>query len=309
MAGQKLALTNDGYDLCRIRPRKLGNGNLDFMLDFLGKEVDIYTCPLFAKQSQYFGTMLSLAHITYHAGTETLSTKLQVSYGNNHKIMPLKNLIDPVPIPIFPIPLARIIFPNNHQCKQYKPATTKEPFDLQGCNEIELYLYKHDNSLVELEHSFKTMFYFFLAMSFDYFAKMDTLSIANAKVYNEMKINEDRIATFKGFMLNDVGVFCKAFHNTAINVVKPCIQFIDNAYFLHVWATTQLANSESENNGSYLRAPKRKDLAVEFASNELISLMYADICVMQDESMREEYKTILERLRKKLLVKFREADI
>ncbi len=150
MGERKIAITKNGYDILRIVEGSKDGDKCEFKIlpRIDAKNIDIYSMKLFSKSECFEFDRNRKIEITYHKSTNDKPTKIHVKQINRnnkediiYNTLPLTELLDPDVNTEIPIPLLKIIVPDEILTVPYrrKPKEHRE-IDIKDNNIIEIYM-------------------------------------------------------------------------------------------------------------------------------------------------------------------------
>jgi hypothetical protein len=278
---EKIAITKNGKDICRIIPINPNNGEYDFKMAFHNNEFDIVIYKLLEKKPLFCKIYDSIDwEITYHRKTEKDQTKIHLKhkpvdkpeqfFDSEHEeyiTLPLEKLLEPIVNTLFPIPLMKIEITDCETAKDMKYKKGKHIIDLQDSNILEIFLFHQSYDYEKFMHEWPGISLNVLTMPFEFFGTNNLDSDHNKGLNIFSKNSEPRCAQFIVSINHDMKLIINLFRDSRINerLAKTRITFIENELSASIMSMLQIAYPEPRNgeyDHLYLAAAQKKDLTI-----------------------------------------------
>lgn len=189
---KKIAVTKNGYDILRIVQGKTTEENCEFKIIPMiePKNIRIFYMKLFSKPEELEFSKESKFEITYHIANEKEPAKIHIKINNKelknpYITIPVHKLIEPNINTEIPIPLFKIVIPNEVLTKKYKPKKEHKKFDIGENNIIEFFMKRAGDMETDNFEKWQTINMMLNLNSLQYLATgLEDYAMLN---YNEMR--------------------------------------------------------------------------------------------------------------------------
>lgn len=236
---KEIAIIKNGFDILRIIEGKNDKYTCEFVIEPMIDidKIRIFAMPLFSDVQHIPLEKNCKLHITYHRSTLTKPTKIhlrmefedgQVKY----ETLPLNNLLDPNINTEIPIPLMKLIVPDNVLSKKYTPKSKHRPFDIKNSNIIEIFMTKSNFKSVQYYKKWDNMYHALIENSFQYMATGLTKYIGLNLSEQLQNGDEEHVAAIHSDVTNNIGIFINTVKSIWVSAKTMDFLFIDNAAYL-----------------------------------------------------------------------------
>lgn len=216
---QKVAITKNGLDVGRIILGSECNGNYDFKLSFLDNAFEVRLIQLF--HTPYILTMNYPSHweLTYHKSGGSKPPCVHLKHKSkeqpdkypkvekSYQPLNLKRLAEPTVITDFPIPLFKIVVPDNISATQYLPKPQKHiVLNMNNVNTAEVYLTHASFDYGLFAQKWPSLHLNLMTHAIEFFATNNILYTANKMEYF-LPDNGERLAAKSFEMSKDIRLF------------------------------------------------------------------------------------------------------
>ena len=238
---KKIVITKNGYEILKIIEWASDAQNCEFKIipSIDTQNINIYYMKLFSKGEFFQFDKNKNLEITYHKATLSKPTKIHLKMIDKqnkedvvYKTLPLDELLDPDINTEIPIPLLKIIIPDNVLTKKYQPKKTYKQFDIQDNNIIEIYMTKSKFIQSDFSQKWKMLDTILLGNSMEYFATgLDKYIAQNiyTTFYNKEHV---RNVCITADVTNNIGIRINTIRNPNIRTDKMNMLFIENKAYL-----------------------------------------------------------------------------
>ena len=216
----KLAVTVNGNDICRIIPLNYKDGSLDLKISFLNNKYYIETRSLFSARSVLF--LESEGEITYHNKNERAPVKIHVKKtekdSQQYITLPLKRIQVPNTKQIYPIPLMRIEIPDLHGLDKYVPKNNQKALNINNANVIELFMYnaRSEQGFGASAKNLSTVTATMLLLPFEFYASNNIIQ-KNEKYAYYFYNGQARECLTAINLVDDIGICAMYYYNPNIS--------------------------------------------------------------------------------------------
>ena len=146
---KKMIITKNGHKLFKVIEGKCTEDKCEFKIipEMQSTEIKIFTMQLFSKAEEFIFDTNRILEITYHKSTLSQPAKIHLKLTNKkdkadikYETLPLRNLIEPDINTEIPIPLFKVIIPNEVDTKIYTKGNEYKVFDIKDSNVIEIFM-------------------------------------------------------------------------------------------------------------------------------------------------------------------------
>lgn len=146
---KKMIITKNGHKLFKVIEGKCTDDKCEFKIipEMQSTEIKIFTMQLFSKAEEFIFDTNRILEITYHKSTLSQPAKIHLKLTNKkdkadikYETLPLRNLIEPDINTEIPIPLFKVIIPNEVDTKIYTKGNEYKVFDIKDSNVIEIFM-------------------------------------------------------------------------------------------------------------------------------------------------------------------------
>lgn len=236
MSERKIAITKNGYDILRIIEIESDGNACGFKITPQVKidDINIYCMRLFEEPKGIYLDKTKNFEITYHKSNDAQKTKIALKYldEDNHPLyvnLPLTKLIDPDVNTEIPIPLLKIIVPDNILYKPYKKDKRHRQFDIGDSNVIEVFLTKAGFINSDFVNKWENVNIALIGNAIEYYAcGKDEFNHCNLKTI----IKSPRTFCVSADVTKDIGIRINTLKYPKINTPRLSMLFIENEVYL-----------------------------------------------------------------------------
>lgn len=269
----KVAITKNGYDVLRIIEGKKEDEKCEFKIipRIPAIKVRIFYMKLFSKVEYFSFDNSKKIEITYHKSTPTQPAKIHLKLTNSkkeieYKTLPLTKIINPNIHTEFPIPLFKIIIPEEALCEKFDSKKDYKICEINENNEIEIFMTKRDFINEDFYNNWPYMCMSLFDNCFEYFATgaLPFLSKnANMTLYNSKKENSSQAFAVATDISEDIGILMITMKNNFITTKTLDFLFIENEVYLGFAAGTRIGQEKKGMIPFYQADLDNKKLSVE----------------------------------------------
>lgn len=237
---KEIAITKNGFDLLRIIEGKNDKYECEFIIEPMidVEKTRIFAMPLFSEPQYIPFDKNCKLHITYHKSTLTKPTKIHLCMEfengqSKYETLPLNNLIDPNINTEIPIPLLKVVIPDDVLTVKYNKKTRHKEFDIKDSNIIEVFMTKADFGIGKFHEKWENMSHALMENSFQYMATglSKYIGINLFEQLHTSRTKEHISAVFTD-VTDNIGIFMNTIESIELNVKTMDFLFIDNAAYL-----------------------------------------------------------------------------
>lgn len=239
--GRKIAITKNGYDILRIIEFESNKDRCSFkiipMVD--NKDLKITATRMYELPEEVSFDINKRIELTYHKKDKLNSSKVHIKMidkDNNvvFKTLPLKEIISPSVRVKIPVPLLKIVVPDNVLVKKYKKSEDKKEFDIGSNNIIEIYLINDIRDIDSFYRDFPRVFTVLFDNSFEFFTTGISDNRNGNRVFDEIGYKDSKMVMFGAQVNEEMAIWVNNVYDKNISNKKLELNFIENKYFLPI---------------------------------------------------------------------------
>lgn len=269
----KIAITKNGYDVLRIIEGKSDGEKCEFKIvpRISPTKIRIFYMKLFSKIEFFSFDQSQQLEITYHKSTPTKPAKIHLKLTNpqdeiSYETLPLTEIIDPNIHTEFPIPLFKIIIPDDVLDKKFTSKKDYKVFEVKDNNEIEIFMTRRDFINEDFYNKWPHLSMALMDNCFEYFTTGALPFLdknANMALYNSEKEESEQTIGSGTNVTDDIGIFIVTMKNNFLSTKTLDFLFIENKVYLGFAAGTRIWQENKGMVPFYKADLEYKDLSLE----------------------------------------------
>lgn len=251
---QRVAITKNGVDIGRIILGSEHNGNYDFKLNFLDNIFELRLVQLFRSPSTFNIDHSNHWELTYHKSERNKPPCVHLKHKSkeqpskyprvdkHYTPLDLKRLSEPTVITDFPIPLFKIVVPDNISANPYSPNSKEHiVLNMNDVNTAEIYLTHASFDYDLFSKKWPSLHLNLMTHAIEFFATNNIAYTAEKMKYFLPKDGE-RLAATSFEMSKDIRLFVNLFHNDKLLLNDNHIQvtFLENEFAVPLLGLTSM---------------------------------------------------------------------
>lgn len=252
---QRVAITKNGLDIGRIILGSEHNGNYDFKLNFFDNIFELRLVQLF--RAPFVLNLNNSNHweLTYHKSANSKPPCVHLKHKSkeqpdkypkvdkHYKPLDLRRLSEPTVITDFPIPLFKIVVPDNISASPYLPNPKNHiVLDMDSANTAEVYLTHTSFDYGLFLNKWPSLHLNLMSHAIEFFATNDIKYTANKANYFLPEGDEIRLAATSFEMNKDIRLYVNLFHDSSHLLDNNQIQvtFLENEFAVALLGLTSM---------------------------------------------------------------------
>ena len=253
---KKVAITKNGYDILRIVEGKSNGEKCEFQISpqISPESIRFFAMPLFSNAEYVPYDQTRKLEITYHKATSTKPTKIHLKLTDRNdksniisQTLPLKELIDPNVKTEIPIPLFKVIIPDEvlktEERKEFKPDKKHVAFDVKQNNVIEVFMTRVNFELSTFQEKWPSISKVLLVNCIQYFAtgSIKFMGYNIGEALNQCKeTKKPSTMIYSANVTDDIGVLLIATKDPDIKTKTMDFLFVENSIYLGLVGGTRI---------------------------------------------------------------------
>lgn len=319
---KKIAITKNGYDILRIVQGKTTEEHCEFKIIPMVEPKDTRICymKLFSEPEEFKFDKEFKFEITYHIANEKEPAKIHIKIDNKelenpYKTIPVSKLIEPNIKTEIPIPLFKLIIPDEVLTKKYKHKKEHKEFNIKENNIIEVFMKRAGDIGTDNFEKWQTINTMLNTNSLQYLATgLEKYAMLN---YNEMRysVNEEHMlwsSSMSSDISDRIALEINTLKSVNVSTNKLDFLFIENEAYLGLLTGRKIYDEQHKNkiflyekdleNSQYFNQQERKKW-IKFFENEKQKtdklIIEADRRYQQQfERQQEEYEEMYKLLQR-----------
>ena len=243
---KKIVITKNNFKVMEIVEANTDKEKCEFKIVPMieNNKFKIYYQKMFSVKKEFEFDHTKYIEIIYHKAMLGLNTKIQLKIFNKedkslvcHEQLPLERLMDPDVKTEIPIPLLKIIFPDEILSIPYTQRSKYVRFEMGNNNIYELFMTKKDFIYSNFFDKYNTIAMTMMDDSFELFTSgIATGYNANCTFYESHISKEPKQMMVGSNITDDIGLVCISIFDPRIKFHEMKLLFIENEFYLNMVA-------------------------------------------------------------------------